>query len=108
FTRSGDTWTEQAKLTASDHSGDTTDHFGASVGLAGDTVVIGAVGANAPNLSQGAAYIFTRSGATWSEQRKLMLSDGQKNDFFGDSVAITGNRIMITKNGDHPLHVFTR
>lgn len=94
FTRVGGKWTEQAKLTASD--GAAADLFGRSVTVSGDTVVVGAqyddIGANA---DQGSAYVFTRSGGTWTEQVKLTASDGGAGDLFGVSVAMSGSTAVI-------------
>ncbi len=68
FVRSGTTWSEQAKLTAS-------DFFGFSVAVDGDTAVIGADGDDDAGGFSGSAYVFVRSGTTWSEQAKLTASD---------------------------------
>jgi len=99
FTRSGGTWTEQQKLTASD--GAAGDYFAYSVAISGDTVVAGAsyddIGANS---EQGSAYVFTRSGSTWTEQQKLTASDGAAGDFFGYSVAIAGDTIVVAASDD--------
>src|SRR5580704_5754672 len=69
FVLSGVTWIQQAKLTASD--GASGDQFGSSVSLFGGSVVIGAPG----NSTQGAAYVFTTDGFTWTQQAKLTASD---------------------------------
>jgi hypothetical protein len=94
FVRSGTVWTQQQKLVASD--GAEGDRFGASVALDGNTIVVGAadneVGAN---LNQGAAYVFTRSGTVWTQQQKLTASDGEPVDFFGLSVAISGETVIV-------------
>jgi hypothetical protein len=90
YTRSGSTWTQQRKLTASDAA--TSDLFGISVAISGDTAVVGACGKSS---STGAAYVFTRSGSTWSEQQKLTASDGVASDYFGNSVAISGDTIVV-------------
>jgi hypothetical protein len=94
FTRSGTTWSQQAKLTASD--GAAGDNFGYSVAIAGDTALVGAfyddVGAN---TDQGSAYVFHRSGTTWSQQAKLTAGDGAANDDFGYSVAIAGETALV-------------
>ena len=100
FTGSGSTWTQQAKLTADD--GAEGDTFGLSVALDGDTAVIGAMARENP-LATGAAYVFTRSGSTWSEQLKLLSSDGASGDQFGyvdvlGAVAIVGARNQSTDN----------
>jgi hypothetical protein len=94
YARSGTTWSEQQKLTASD--GSSGRAFGCSVAIAGDTAVAGAyhdiVGANA---DQGSAYVFVRSGTTWSEQQKLTAADGHSGDLFGCSVALSGDTAVV-------------
>jgi hypothetical protein len=89
FTRSATTWSEQARLTASDAA--SGDLFGYSVALWGDTALVGASW-DGVGLSehQGSAYVFTRSGTSWSEQQKLTASDGEEGDSFGSSVALEG------------------
>ena len=93
FVRSGTTWTEQQKLTASD--GETADLFGWSVAISGDTAVVGATedDTNA-NSGQGSAYVFVRSGTTWMEQQKLTASDGAPDDRFSYSLAISGDTLI--------------
>ena len=80
---------EQAKLTASD--GVTGDRFGWSVSLSsdGNVAVIGEYG----DERRGSAYVFTRSGSSWTQQAKLTASDRAANDLFGWSVAISGDGI---------------
>jgi nucleoside-specific outer membrane channel protein Tsx len=94
FVQSGGTWSEQAELTASD--GAAFDVFGSSVAVAGGTVVVGARGRN---QSQGAAYLFTQSGATWTQQAELTASDGEIFDYFGSSIAVSGNMIIVGAPG---------
>jgi hypothetical protein len=77
FTRSGTSWVQQVRLIASDGAGSET--FGRSVALSsdGDTAIVGAPQANiSGNNYQGAAYVFTRSGAEWTQQAKLTAADG--------------------------------
>ena len=93
FSRSGTIWTEQAKLTASDAA--TEDNFGYSVSISGDYAVIGAIGNDENGTHAGAAYIFNRSGTIWSQQAKLLASDGVAHDHFGKSVAIFGDYCVI-------------
>lgn len=93
FTRSGTTWTEQAKLFASD--GNAGDNFGFGTALSGDTAVIAADGDSDLFILAGSAYVFTRSGGTWSEQTpKLFASDGLSYEFFGWNVAISGDTVI--------------
>ena len=95
FTREDETWTEEAKLTASD--GVAGDRLGGAVTIQGDLVI---AGARNHNEFRGAAYLFKRDGTTWTEQQKLMLSDAEIGDSFGGAVSIDENIIMIGAPGD--------
>ncbi len=104
FVRSGTTWTQQAKLVASD--GVSGDQFGTSVALSGDgnTALVGAPSATVGlQPIQGAAYVFARSGASWTQQAKLTAADGVGGDRFGSSVALsaagTGFLFLIGARG---------
>ncbi len=97
FVRNGTTWTEQAKLIASD--GTAGDEFGQSVSIAGDTVLVGSPFSDiGSNTNEGAAYVFMRSGTTWTEQEKLVPSDGAAFDLFGQSVALAGDMALVGAN----------
>jgi hypothetical protein len=99
FTRTGTTWTEQAKLLASD--GAATDFFSAyAVSLLNDTAVIGAQGDDDNGADSGSAYVFTRTGSTWTQQAKLLASDGTTGDSFGGGVCISGDTVLIGAGGD--------
>jgi hypothetical protein len=77
-------------LTAAD--GAAWDQFGYSVAISGDTAVVGAVSDDVGgNAYQGSAYVFVRSGTTWSQQAKLTAAGGAAWDQFGISVAISGD-----------------
>ena len=85
--------------TASDNPAYSVGRFGYSVAISGDTVVVGAphttVGDNA---WQGAAYVFTEPASGWTnmtQTAKLTASDGKTCDYFGDSVAISGNTVAV-------------
>ncbi len=70
------TWSQQAKLTASDTVAGDSDSiiFGYRVSLDGDTVAVTSI-SDDKNKNTGAVYIFTRSGTTWTEQAKLTAPD---------------------------------
>ncbi len=94
FVRDGGVWSEQQELVASD--GADYDMFGISVSLSGDTAVVGAdyddVGGS---TNQGSAYVFVRNGGVWSEQQKLVASDGLPSDYFGRSVSVSGDTALV-------------
>jgi hypothetical protein len=102
FVRSGSTWTEQAKIQASDKQAN--DIFGYSVGISsdGNTAIVSAYDEDTGGTSAGAAYIFVRSGSTWTEQAKIQASDKQANDYFGHSVSISsdGNTAIVGAYGE--------
>ena len=91
YTRSGTTWTLQTEITASDAQHQ--DNFGHSVDLNSDAtyIIAGAPNEDTGGSNAGAAYIFSRSGSTWSQQAKLTASDAQADDFFGYSVSINSD-----------------
>ena len=100
FIRDGAGWSLQQKLTAFDMTNDgyTTYYFGNSVGISGNTIVVGSlVGTDAAHfpILHGEAHIFDRSGNHWSARQKLVADDGDGHDTFGESVAITGDTVII-------------
>jgi hypothetical protein len=94
---SADYWGQVAKLTASD-AGD-GDEFGYSVSISGDTIVVGAPWEQgSAGYDRGSAYIFTRNedGADkWGQVKKLLASDEQNYAYFGRSVAISGDTVVV-------------
>src|SRR5262249_11112243 len=85
------TWSQQAKLTATDSK------FRQSVAIQGDTAIVGAPGANIGGQSpdQGAVYVFTRSAGAWSLQQKLVASDGGWGNNFGCTVGLDGEQAIV-------------
>jgi hypothetical protein len=118
FTRSGSTWSQQTRLQASDAAAN--DNFGNPVAISsdGNTLVIGAAFGDTTVADTGAAYVFTRSGSTWSQQAKLVASDAAASDLFGTSVTISsdGNTVAVGATSDDTAagadtgsaYVFTR
>ena len=80
---SNDGWTEQDKLLSSD--GAEADYLGHSVSIDDDYAIVGAYGDSDNGYYSGSAYVFTRSGNVWTEQAKLIASDGAHADSFGYS-----------------------
>ena len=91
-----DNWGEVKKLIASDASD--TDRFGISVGISGDYAVVGTTYKDDGGSNRGAAYIYGRDegGAdNWGEVVRLTASDAEDSDYFGCSVSIDGDYVLI-------------
>jgi hypothetical protein len=105
FVRDGTNWSQQAYLKASNAGAG--DLFGRTVAISHDTVVVGAyqedsissgVNGNQNDDSAsdaGAAYVFVRSGTTWSQQAYLKASNTEFEDRFGVSVAISDDMVVV-------------
>lgn len=94
FTRSGSTWTEQARLASS--SPKFFGHFGSSVAISGETVVVGSDEFyQSTGIGPGKVDVFTRSGSTWSHQTRLEAFNPGNGARFGKSVAIDGDTIVV-------------
>lgn len=110
FVRSGGVWVQQAYLKAA--NAQAGDFFGTSVAIWGDTIVVGANGEDGSSVgvngngadngasSAGATYVFTRTGAMWSQQAYLKASNPDANDQFGRSVAIAGDTVIVGATGE--------
>jgi hypothetical protein len=90
FTGIGIIWTERQKLTANDAV--TYARFGISVAIDASNILIGA---DADSSYAGAAYLFSNNGANWIEEVKLVPSDSMSNTYFGKSVAIDGENLVV-------------
>jgi hypothetical protein len=100
FHRTGvNSWDGGVKIVAPDAQVD--DCFGLSVAISGDYAVVGAPWEDAVGINAGAAYIFHRTGInSWDDGVKVVASDAQINDFFGTSVAISGDYAVIGADGE--------
>ncbi len=87
-------WTQAQKLISDD--GGASNNFGWSIGVSDKSII---VGAPARHLLQGAAYIFSNSGSSWSQVAELLASDGGAFDDFGYSVDISGNKALVGASG---------
>jgi hypothetical protein len=113
FTRTGETWSQQgAKLTGGGEVGAGRFAFSVSLSEDGNTALIGGGGDNG---EAGAAWVFTRSGATWEQQGEKLTGSGEIGKaHFGFSVALSGdgNNALIGGGGDNSevgaAWVFTR
>ncbi len=105
FVRDGGVWSQQAYLKAS--NSEANDRFSTTVALSGDVVVVGATGeasnttgvngdqADNSAVKAGAAYVFVRVGGVWSQQAYLKASNTDIIDFFGYSVSVSGDTVVV-------------
>ena len=111
FTRVEGVWEKRAKLTASD--GEAYDNFGISVAVSGDTIVIGASGDDGDGAADsGSVYVFLKPSAGWAGWKdladdakdaltaKLTASDAAPLDYFGHSVAVSGETVLVGASQD--------
>jgi uncharacterized protein (DUF2345 family) len=107
FVRSDTRWTLQQEIFAPSDAANLA--FGQAVAVAGDTLVVGA-----PNSFPftGVAFVYVRAGGTWTEQQELVASETTAGDFFGNSVAIDADTVVIgapdALSFDGAAYVFVR
>ena len=113
FIRSGDDWTQQAKLIGNDI--ETFDRFGSAIAIYENTIVVGAYGKDEGGVDTGAAYVFVRNGTSWTQQAKLTHRNPVPGDLFGFAVAVYGDSALIGAHGSDATgpdsgtaYVFTR
>ena len=85
----------QATLAAADPGAGDSFSGGRAIAVDGDTAVLGAYLDDGTFANQGSAYVYTRTGTTWTQQAKLVASDPAADDNFGNSVAISGDTIVV-------------
>lgn len=96
FIRSAGIWSQQAKFALADPSSPTSDEFGCALAVDGDTALIGADFRVVPGKYYcGAAYIYMRTGGSWSLRQTLTAGDAHYSDLFGCAVALDGDRAVI-------------
>lgn len=96
WVRSGGVWTQQQVLSASDAAAN--DQFGMAVSINEQRIVVGAPG---KATGAGAAYVFVRSGTTWTQEQKLVSGDPGTNEFFGRAVDLAGADLIVGSPAGH-------
>ncbi|ETR67595.1 MAG: PKD domain-containing protein [Candidatus Magnetoglobus multicellularis str. Araruama] len=97
FKQLDNSWTEQIKLLAS--NGDKGDRFGKSVAISENYAIVGSF-TDYNGSSSGSVYIFKKAEDTWIEQKELHASDAEGLDYFGTSVAISKDYIIVGASGN--------
>jgi YD repeat-containing protein len=101
FRREGTNWLQEKKLTANDAN--QQDLFGSSVSISGDYAVVGAYYDDDRGNNSGSAYIFRRNGVDWVQHAKLVPNDGEANEYFGKTVSISGDHVVIGAHLDNHI-----
>ncbi len=95
FTKEAGTWSETQKILSPNPQG--SDVFGVGVAISGDYIV---VGANEVDGRKGAAYVYLKnSGGTYDYVQTLMASDAANDNFFGTSVSLSNDQLVIGAYG---------
>ncbi|MGD9420460.1 MAG: hypothetical protein Q7R22_016100 [Verrucomicrobiota bacterium JB025] len=112
FTHDGSAWNKQATLNSPTPGA--WIHFGGSVAISGDTVLVASTGTDMDGVSDpfgtkggiGRAHVFTRSGTKWSHQAAFDPDGGDQSTAFGKTLEVQGNTAVIGKTGG--VELFTR
>ncbi len=98
FKNTSGVWAQYAKLTAGDGAAD--DNFGFSVSIDGDYAIIGAYGDDDVALNSGSVYVFKNNAGVWSQYSKHTGSTQAASDYFGYSVAVSGDYFVAGAYND--------
>jgi hypothetical protein len=101
FRWNGSNWVQEQKLLPSD--GAAFDYFGYSLSIDGNVALVGADSNDDNGVDSGSAYVFRWNGSNWVQEQKLLPSDGAAFDYFGYSLSIDGNVVLVgaVEDGDN-------
>ncbi|MCP3928587.1 MAG: T9SS type A sorting domain-containing protein [Bacteroidetes bacterium] len=108
FKRTGTSWTQEAKLIPDDC---VTSDFFHDAAFDGNYAIIGSCWDDVNGAKSGSAYVFKRTGTTWTQEAKLTPDDGNAGDWFGNIVAINGEYVAISapyNNQQGAVYIFKR
>lgn len=110
YKRTGSTWAQEAYIKA--NNPDIDDNFGRYISLSQDTLVVGAPyedsnqttitatgSSDDSRSSSGAVYVFRRTGSSWAQEAYLKASNAAVDDYFGYSVSLKGNTLVVGAAG---------
>lgn len=101
YARSGASWAPDGELAPLDAA--TNMRFGAAVAIDGALAAVGAYFDDATAIDSGSAYVFERGAAGWSQVAKLVAFDGSGGDWFGRSIALSGDTVAVGAENDDAL-----
>lgn len=117
FTRSGETWSQQAELTPEAADYNDLDLFGDAVAISGDTIFVGAPGDDAYGPDAGSVYVYSRTGSSWSESQKLStsLNDYEPDSYldvysknFGGQFILDDGTLVVNNTINGTVSIFTQ
>jgi hypothetical protein len=98
FHRTRGKWRQEAKLIPGE--GGRHHLFGAAVAISGERIIVGAYGDDVNGRQSGSAYVFIRKAGKWQEMSKLVPPGGRATQYFGRSVDIDGESVIVGAFGD--------
>lgn len=98
YRRHGSRWVQERRLVAA--GGHPLANFGECVAVSGDVIVAGLRFDDAGGDRSGSAYVFRYDGTSWAQEQKLLPSDTHRFDYFGQSVSVSGDVIVVGATGD--------
>lgn len=93
YCNNGSNWQLRSRLVAS--NGASADDFGFSVALSESVAVVGARNHDDNAENSGAAYVFRRTGTTWTETQYITAFDQDDSDYFGYSVSLSDEWLLV-------------
>ncbi|WP_287127879.1 FG-GAP repeat protein [Candidatus Cyanaurora vandensis] len=87
------TWTQKAQIFAADRA--EFDRFGYTVALDDNTLAVGSYRSDPKGSFSGSAYVFVRNQGVWSQQAKLIPTDGYQYDYFGYAISLRRDTILV-------------
>ena len=110
FDRQGNSWIERDEYLASDSL--FYGYFGNDIASSDNQIIISATNALDPDDFPpnwiGAVYVFEFNGTEWVETQKLTASDGDEEDYYGSSIHLSGDRLLVGADGKAAAYLYER
>lgn len=98
YSKSGQVWSFDQTIVPV--AGVPNDDFGSGMEIQGDILVIGAPDDSTQGIRAGAAYVFRNVMGTWLEEQRLVPASVEGFDFYGRTIDVSRNRIVVSSSGD--------
>jgi len=101
YIKTGNSWVLEDLVNAVNKG--SNDWFGYAVSIEGETLLVGSPNEDSSASNAGSAYVFNRSGGTWTQQKQLLASDGNQYDNLGRAVSLSGETAALGAPMADPL-----